>query len=304
MSLFQPSTLTFGNAKTQVAQQASKQNTAEFLARAGQSVQKAIQNWNKYNWRWMMVQAADVTASAGVTSLALPYDFKDVYTLSVVSPGRQRVLTGVPRRIYDRVVYDQTLPNDVMGYDLFTQGALGRISIHPVPDTAETIRLKYYRRMWVPCSVTATVAATGGADTALASASAVGGFAGITNGSPIYGLGAGWVMSSTPATAIITSPFTLTVSGANMTASANTSATAGFGGDALALDIPEDFENGIMSWATHHFLSGLGAPEGRLSYYISLSESEFQEARAANERYEDQDISFEIATPPWGRGAY
>lgn len=247
-----------------------------------------------------MTVAPDQPVSAGATSFDLPYDFKDVYDLRVTSTGRGRTLTGIPRRLYDRIVQEQSsLSGELAGYDLFNHGALGRITITPPPAQSETISLKYYRRMWVPCSVTATLSATGGQDAQFASANGLGGFAGITNGSPIYSMGAGWTVAATPCTAIITNPFVMTVSGATYTSGANGTASCSFGGDALALDIPEDFENGIMSWATHHFLSGLGAPQGRLSYYIGLAESEFDEARGANERYEDQDISFEVGNPTY-----
>lgn len=244
-----------------------------------------------------MTTTIDTAVTAGATGFALPPDFKDVYDLRVISSGRGRTLTGIPRRLYDRIVQDQTgLSGELAGYDLFNHGANGIISITPPPAQGETVSLKYYRRMWVPCAVTANIFATGGGAVAYASA-ALGALAGVTNSSPVYAAGAGWVLSSTPATAYLTSPTTITLSGANMTAAANTTASMSFGGDTVALDIPEDFENGILSWATHHFLSGLGAPQGRLGYFIGLAESEFDEARAANERYEDQDIAFEVGNP-------
>ena len=166
--------------------------------------------------------------------------------------------------------------------------------------------MRYYRRMWVPCSISATVVATGNEDTIYASAQTVGAWAGLTQSSPVATLPAGWALGSgvTHATAGLLTPITLQLSGANMTAAVNTSGLFVFGGDTWHLDIPEDYENGLLAWATHHFLSGLGAPEKRLNYFIQLANDEFSEARAANERFEDQDIAFEFGSihyNPWNK---
>jgi hypothetical protein len=74
--------------------------------------------------------------------------------------------------------------------------------------------------------------------------------------------------------------------------------TLTFGGNDKILDMPVDFEDGILAKATAHFLAGLGAPEGRLGYFLQKAEDELQEARRFNEEDEDRDVSFEIGAPP------
>jgi len=243
-----------------------------------------------------MTSTTALIASAGTDDYNLPFDFKDVYGFRITSAGRERTLKGSPRSVYDRVVQTQSgNTGETIGYDLFRSGAYGQITLQPTPDVTEDTKLLYYRRMWVPCTVTASLSAIAGTDTNIG-ATALGGFAGITWGSPVVATGQGWAQTSavTYATALINSPTSITLLGATFTASANGSATFAFGGDNWFLDIPEDYENAIMSRAVHQFLSDLGAPEGRLSYWIQMANSEFDEATEANQRYEDQDISFEL----------
>jgi hypothetical protein len=296
MSLFQPSTLTFGSAKTRIAKKASKQNYSEFLDRAGSALQDSFKFYNKYNWRWLMTSTTALTVAADTTDYSLPFDFKDVYGFRITTDGRERTLKGIPRSVYDRVHQVQSgNPGETIGYDLYRSGTYGQITVQPSPDAASSTKLLYYRRMWVPCTITGvSVLCTGGLDTNVGSASALGGFSGITQGSPAVTTNVGWTVAATYATALMSGPLSITLSGATFTASANGTATFNFGGDNWYLDLPEDYENALLSRATHQFLSDLGAPEGRLSYWIQMANSEFDEAMEANHRYEDQDISFEL----------
>ena len=307
MAVFQQSTLSFLEAKTQIAEQASKQNTSEFLRRAGKSLQHAFKHWNRRNWKWLMVQAPDVTASVGATSIGLPYNFKDLYTVRVESPGRQHALKGAPRRLIDRMISDQTLVDEVRGYDLFNQWANPAapvLTISPPADSETIVRLKYYRRMTVPCSVTGfagNFSVTGRTSVIPQQPT----FAGATVGSPFYATttaqSAIWPASNFLSAVVpdIVTPGQVNWSyiWSQPTILTANNVSAQIGGDNVYLDLPEDFENGLLSWAVHHFLSGLGAPEGRLRYFISLANGEEDRALEANETFEDEDHAFQFGDP-------
>lgn len=301
MPLFQKSTVTFGTAKTLVAQQASKQNTNEFKTRAGQSLQAAIRYWNKYNWRWLMKQSPTITTTTGASAVALPHDFKDVYSLRVVSTGMERVLVANSKRTFDRHLSDPDTPDITKGYNLFSQGDQGMLGLVPPTNAAINLAMRYYRRMTVPCSaiVTGVVPALAASSVNVSSLN-VSSLAGMTWSCPLT-LPSGWTLESgfTRAVGLPYSPDYFIVSGAifNTTAVATASATYSCGGDEHPLDIPEDYENGILSWATHHFLSTLGAPQGRLTYYVQLANDELEEAKRVNEQFEDQDIGFDLGFP-------
>lgn len=354
--------LTFGDAKIQVAQQASKQNTIEFLARAGVAIQRAVQYWNRYNWKWLMTQASDVTLEAGDGTMDVPYDFKDVYDIRVESNGRQHALVNTNRRLYDRLIHDQTARSEPGGYDLFSVDGRNVITLTPPPNTATTVRMRYYRRMWVPCSVTGiktswlwdstrpyltsdTTAYVDGwlrpfflDDTVPGSAtSKTDGYltmSHVTIGSPVtsttitnaennkywesasvftgasdYPIYAGF--NSGSGNAINNTIININkayiqagVGDAFQELSTYVPVTMSFGGDQLLLDMPVDFEDGILARATAHFLAGLGAPEGRLGYFMQKAEDELTEARRFNEENEDQDTSFEIGAPPPALGRF
>lgn len=319
--MFQKSSLTFGNAKAQVAAKAGKENTTIFLSRAGESIQQAVKYWNRYNWRWLMTQAATASEFAsyasGATSISLPFDFKDVYSFRITSGGTDRPLTGIPRRLYDRMVRSASANGYLMGYDLFSQGSSNLLSLTPPPDTAGTYDLKYYRRMWVPCAIsgvaghintlegtvtgvnpTLSSTACGGATLGswlTATATASGCYSrptqiiGINESFTVSAYGGAGVNIGSPHLELLTG----TASAFRPVATGNCVA-ATIGGDNYTLDIPEDYENGIIAWAIHHFLATLGAPDSRLAYFVKLANEELTEALKANEHYEDQDIAFAL----------
>lgn len=271
-----------------IAQQGSKQSTTEFLTRAGQSLQQAIKYWNRYNWKWRLKQATDFSISASSTGFALPWDFKDVYTLRW-NGSNPHYLRAVTRRDYDRRWYDQDQPGFPMAYELFKVGELGSLGLVPVPSQAGTAVLKYYSRMMVPCTVS-----TGTFTVTANQASIDGDYTGVTLGSRIYNTKwpAGTYVNSIARLSSNTSPAISLGFSASATASAS-GQNIQFGGEDEILDIPEDYENGILAWATGHFLSSLGTPTERLQYFVTLGMDELQEARRANEEQEDLDLSFQ-----------
>lgn len=283
-----------------------------------------------------MTQAASGSYTANATSIPLPYDFKDVYDLRITTGGYDRTLVGIPRRLYDRVIQQQGTSGYTIGYDLFQQGSNNVLSLEPAPNSAGTYDLKYYRRMWVPCTI-AAVAGRLGTDGGSYLSSPVIAYTSsafsATLGSMLYATaGAGVTTRFLQAVRIIDiqeaidpitefGPYIVSSCGINVPYlkitldpdvllrdtgaggigdGAFTSAT--IGGDSYTLDIPEDYENGIIAWAVHHFLSALGAPESRLAYFIKLANDELAEALKANELYEDQDTGFELGD--LGAGSY
>jgi hypothetical protein len=97
---------------------------------------------------------ATLAASATVTGVSLtftrdlydlPADFKALYTARLMSQPRPLKFLG--RRIYDRVVYDQMSVASPEFYDLFPVGRLGKLRLIPPPSAADTLKIRYYRRM-------------------------------------------------------------------------------------------------------------------------------------------------------------
>lgn len=95
-----------------------------------------------------------LAASATVTGVTLtftralydlPSDFKSIYTARLLS--QPRGLKYIGRRPYDRVVYDQTSTGTPECYDLFREGEIGKLRLIPPPSQADTLKIRYYRRM-------------------------------------------------------------------------------------------------------------------------------------------------------------
>lgn len=97
---------------------------------------------------------ATLAASATVSGVTLtftralydlPSDFKAIYTARLMALPRP--LTYVGRRGYDRTAFDQVAVNTPIFYDLFREGELGKIRLIPPPNAADTLKIRYYRRM-------------------------------------------------------------------------------------------------------------------------------------------------------------
>ena len=101
-----------------------------------------------------------VAASATVTGATLTFhrilypvsaDYKTIFDVRIVGSPRQ--LYYQPRRNYDREVIDQSSTSEPYGYDLYYIGGKGKLRILPPPAGAETLWVKYYRRMSMPSSI-------------------------------------------------------------------------------------------------------------------------------------------------------
>lgn len=81
-------------------------------------------------------------------SLALPADYKTIFNVRLA--GIPKPLVYRPRRLHDRTVIDQTSSSEPYGYDLYLVGRSGKLRILPPPSGADTVILRYYRRMTMP----------------------------------------------------------------------------------------------------------------------------------------------------------
>lgn len=102
--------------------------------------------------------AASATVSATVTFgrdfYPLPTDWKQPYTVKLLT---SRVpLHPANRRLYDRVSDSEFNASTPEGYDLFGQFQRSKVRLLPPPAQADVLMLRYYRRMTVPTSTSAT----------------------------------------------------------------------------------------------------------------------------------------------------
>lgn len=96
---------------------------------------------------------ANLTASATITGTLtfsrdlydLPSDLKQIYTVRLLTLNRS--LGYVGRRVYDRQFGDQSIVGSPEAYDLFRWGDVGKIRLVPPPQTADSLKIRYYRRM-------------------------------------------------------------------------------------------------------------------------------------------------------------
>jgi hypothetical protein len=147
---FQQSTLTFNDAQTRVAQSAALQGNTDLLTRAGQAVQFAFQHWNNVQaWPYLLKVGTGINVVPTVQDYALPSDFKEVYDVRLTALNR--TLQYLPRRQYDRAVWNQTAQNDPTHYTLYLSGLdTGQITLIGIPSNSDVLVLRYYRRMSMP----------------------------------------------------------------------------------------------------------------------------------------------------------
>jgi len=317
-NLFQQSSLTFGSAKQFIAEQAGKQQTTEMLNRAGRSLQSAIQDWNKFNWKWLLTTAT-ITASASGAPFALPYDLKDIYDVYSTGTNPQWI-PAISRRHATRSNV-RGLATAPYAYDIFSKGGSGRLALQG--SSATSLSLEYYRRMAVPCLVTGVgtqtelargwLAATEGTwgGTQLGSPVILStGFAKTTADQPILVTAVkqehGVVTDSNSAVSLVLGALatarnsSLQFSNATAVASASaTSITATIGGDSVFLDIPETYEWGILARGVVHFLAGVGGPADKMQEWKEQSAVKLEEALRDDREAEDHDVCFAPVPTYW-----
>lgn len=293
-TLFQPSSTSFGEAKTLVAEQHSRQSGPGMLLRAGNSLRAAVARWNRFNWEWNIVTAADINVTAGVQEYDLPYDFRDLYCAAITVNGATRALAADGARNALRS-NPSNQSGETTGYTLVKRGSTGKLRLLVPPNTDGVIsQIMYYRRMVQPCAVSAS----GSWATGSTSITANGSLAGVT-------LGSLWAPPSVTAasqyrtvTDITLIPSGIVVVDAAPAASA--SGTFTIGGDAHPLDIPEDFTWSLLAAAIEHFLVGINGPEKLISYWRVAAAEGLAETKGALRKQADRDVRF----IPAGWGSY
>lgn len=296
MSLFQRSSLTFGEAKIWVAEQHNKHTSADFLLRAGRAIQRAVQDWNRYRWEWLVTEGPSVTVTAGLanTKYPVPYDYRDMYNLIITQGGTSRALVQDTKRAYDRVMA-QPIASTTSAYNLIRVGDLGKFEIQDPPNADGSIRMLYYRRMHVPCAITGPTVSSyvnlsgGTAQLYLSST------AGIKIGAPIT-VDTPGVLEEGTIVVGVEAPY-ITISSAPL--DDPTDAVVTVGGDSEFLDIHVDFEWDLLARAVEHFLVSCGAAETKLAYWMGAAQRGLEKAQAMQNDHDDRELSFE-PLPFWG----
>lgn len=319
MSLFRQTSTSFADAKHWVAKQVSKTSTPEMLDRAGEAIQDAIQDWNRYNWMWAVTSPPDgyrdpYPVAIGQEFYDLPYNFKDVYDIVVQTGNSYRALRQDSKRNYDRSV-PFPFNSFTVAYNLLRVGDRGQLQIQNPPDSPGTLKLLYHRALTEPCSVTGTCTfrvdnglnAYAGAmppdvtasyflpyivvPGATASRIKPGNFLKASK------TGLGTLAVGVVEQVHINDDDTAFISFSPRVAQASTSPITNVdfvaGGDNRPIDIPADHKIGLLSKATEIFVSSIGASDQRLAYWHQAAERGIDKALAAQGDKSDMDLTFE-----------
>jgi hypothetical protein len=174
-------------------------------------------------------------------------------------------------------------------YDLFTsEHGGGVMRLFPVPAGVETFTLDYYRRMVIPCSVTATGCSINVLNPVITTSS---NFNGSTIGALVLNdpnIISGQVIASIDYYNQITLD--------TFPDATQSSQTVTIGGDNQLLDCPEDYVEGIIALATFHFLQNKTSGD-RLKVWQAYASEELDRAKRNNaEDTPDSDMCFQ---PPY-----
>jgi hypothetical protein len=313
-----PSTLGFGAAKSLVCESAGTKQDPDSVLQAGRCIQAAIRQWNtKANWKWLRVTTDEYTVVGGTDTYTLPALCKNVHSVRMTG-AFPRTLSFIQRRMLNRMSPNQTFQNRPYAYDLFRSNSEGgKLRLIDIPAVAETMIVDYYRSMVIPCNVAVTAS---GADTTMY-VNRVDGIpthltfiapttvAGVTIGSVVRSL-------DTYASASAQNPFYSTSGGLEFTVgsfvspmdllcSTTTNTALGLGtqvktwrigGDDMFLDIPSDYEDGIIALATYLYLINRSSGGPRLQYWGAESQKQLTDALAAN--FEDTPDEETCILPP------
>lgn len=153
MPFFQPSNLTWGQAKSRVARTAGSHGDPNQLIVAGYALEEAIRHWEAAkDWKYLLTVAADINITPGDSTYDLPTDFKKIYNVRMIG-GNPRVLYFIDKRAYDNVRPNQAGQSTPTGYVLHESLAStvpGQIELVPTNGISDTIRIYYYRRHVIP----------------------------------------------------------------------------------------------------------------------------------------------------------
>jgi len=311
MSLFQQSSLSFGEAKIWVAEQHNKQTSPDMLVRAGRAIQRAVKDWNRYKWEWLITEGTSITVTGGLTNTKypVPYDYRDMYNLVFTQAGIPRALVQDNKRGYDRVS-PQPIASVSTGYNLIRIGDLGKFELQDPPNAGGTIKLLYYRRMHVPCVVTGrTLTEYNVSSSSMPARLYLSSTAGIQVGSPVSVVFTPPPIPGDPpiqpddVQLAETGTIVVGVNDQYIEISSDLvlpvdvedpiTSVVSVGGDNYLLDIHTDFEWGLLARACEHFLASVGASETKLSYWMAAAAKGIEDALAAQADKDDRELCFE-----------
>jgi hypothetical protein len=157
--------LTFAQAKINVARTIGGSNDADQLTIAGDAIKVAIEEWNlRQKWNFLLVDnsATLIPLVAGTQSYQLPTAMREPYDARLVTTNK-RTLQYAEQSEIDRVIRDQTVMGVPAYYNLFRGGATfdaaspasqaGWIRLYPMPNYSTTVGslyVKYYRTITEP----------------------------------------------------------------------------------------------------------------------------------------------------------
>jgi len=95
-----------------------------------------------------LAAGVNVITATGVRDFYdLPSDTRGIYTVRLSSSNKPLQYAG--RRFYDRTVADEVASSTPSHYDLFSQGAKGKIRLLPPPGGAGVLQIRYYKRFFL-----------------------------------------------------------------------------------------------------------------------------------------------------------
>ena len=144
--------LTFAYAKRWVARGVSSVNDPQKLSQAGDAIWAAIQEWNtRHPFNFSSKSHTDITLVVGTMDYDLPSDFNHVHSVRIEG-GNDYALRAYPRSLRNRMQdgEDTDFSGPPGTYDIFNVGQLQTISIFPPPDTADTLKIDYYKLITEP----------------------------------------------------------------------------------------------------------------------------------------------------------
>jgi hypothetical protein len=163
MSLFQPSTVTWAQAKSRVASVAGSSADTDQLPLAGYFLEEAFRNWEAVkDWKYLLTNI-DISITSGTSLYDLPTDFRKIYSVRI-SVGNPRVLAYIDKRDYDKLRPNQSGSSTPYGYMLDHQWRIGstggQIELVPPNASTDTLTVIYYRTTTIPAGILAGTTAS------------------------------------------------------------------------------------------------------------------------------------------------
>jgi len=154
MALFQPSTLSWGQAKTRVAGVAGSAGDSDQLIMAGYFLEEAFRAFEAAkDWKYLFASTT-ISITAGTSDYNLPSDFRKIYNVRV-SVGNPRVLQYIDKRDYDLLRPDQSAVTTPTGYMLtgLWNNSPGKITLVPNNALTDSMIVNYYRNITIPDAI-------------------------------------------------------------------------------------------------------------------------------------------------------